>query len=304
VFDAAIIDARLLQYSAALVLFGSSLFFLYGVAPTARWQRLLLISAAAVAVAASVAWLMAETAILTGDPKDAFHGTVLWSVVTDTRIGKFGLLRIALLLLSLIALCAISFSRKLVATQTLLAAAVVMSFAWSGHAVAQPGLAGLLHLVGDVLHLLAAGVWIGALVPITLLLLQWSTPEGSLHRRVVGAALKRFSGVGPAVVAILILTGLLNSAFLIDPAHWSISLQTPYGETLLVKLALFAGMLLLAVLNRFRLVPALTSTPTGTAVPTAVRRLRMSLLTETLLALLVIAAVALLGTLAPPGLTQ
>jgi copper resistance protein D len=257
--------------------------------------------AAAIAIAASVAWFMAETAALTGDPQDAFHATVWWSVVTDTRLGKFGVLRFGLLLLSMAALCALPFSRKPLVVQAVLSGAVVASFAWSGHAVAQPGLAGLVHLGSDVLHLIAAGVWIGALVPLTLLLLQRSTAAAPLSVRGVGEALERFSGVGPAVVAILILTGLVNSAFLFDLAHWRSSLQTTYGETLLVKLALFAGMLLLAALNRFRLTPALISTLTGAAsVPTAVRRLRLSLLAETLLALLVIAAVAVLGTLAPP----
>jgi copper resistance protein D len=301
VSDTAIICARLMQYSAALVLFGSSLFFLYGVKTTNRWQRPLLIVASAIALAASIAWFMAETAALTGDPKDALHATVLWSVITDTRLGKFGVLRVAFLLLSMVALRAIPFSRKLMVLQAFLGGAVVASFAWSGHAVSQQGHAGLLHLASDVLHLLAAGVWIGALVPITFLLVQRSTPCEPLDMHPVAEALARFSGVGPAVVAILIATGLVNSAFLIDLAHWQFALQTSYGETLLIKLALFAGMLMLAVLNRFGLTPALTSALTGaSSVPTALRRLRMSLLTETLLALLVIAAVAVLGTLAPP----
>jgi putative copper resistance protein D len=301
VSDAAIIGARLVQYGAALVVFGSSLFFLYGVKTIGRWQRPLLIVAATIALAASVAWFMAESAALTGDPKDAVHGTVLWSVVTDTRFGKFGVLRVALLLLSMVALGAIPFSRKLMVALAFLGGAVVASFAWSGHAVSQEGLAGILHLAGDVLHLLAAGVWIGALVPITLMLWQRSSPDAPSNLRVIHEALERFSGIGPAVVALLILTGLLNSAFLIDLAHWQASLQTPYGETLLAKLALFAGMLMLAALNRFRFTPALTSALTAAAsVPAAVNRLRVSVLTETLLAVLVIAAVAVLGTLAPP----
>ena len=69
------------------------------------------------------------------------------------------------------------------------------------------------------------------------------------------------------------------------------------GKTLLVKLALFAGMLMLAALNRFQLTPALTGT---SILSTTLRHLRLSLVTETLLALLVIAAVAVLGTLPPP----
>jgi hypothetical protein len=36
VFDAVIIGARLVQYSAALVLFGASLFFLYGLRITGQ----------------------------------------------------------------------------------------------------------------------------------------------------------------------------------------------------------------------------------------------------------------------------
>ena len=211
-FEETIIGARLVQYSAALVLFGSSLFFLYGVETTGRWQRPLLIVASVIALAASVTWFMAETASLTGDPKDAVHGTVLWSVVTDTRFGKFGLLRGALLVLSLVILCAIPRSRKLMLVQTLLGGAVVASFAWTGHAVSQPGHAGLLHLGSDVLHLLAAGVWIGALVPLTILLWQRGSQAEPSGARLVASALERFSGIGPAVVAILILTGLVNSA--------------------------------------------------------------------------------------------
>jgi copper resistance protein D len=298
VFEETIIGARLVQYSAALVLFGSSLFLLYGVETTGgRWQRPLLIVASVIAIAASVTWFMAQTASLTGDPKDAVHGTALWSVVTDTRFGKFGVLRGALLVLSLLVLCAIPCSRGLMLVQTLLGGAVVASFAWTGHAVSQPGLAGLLRLGSDVLHLLAAGVWIGALVPLTILLWQRGSPAEPSGARLVASALERFSGIGPAVVAILILTGLVNSAFLVDPVHWRDSLQTPYGKTLLVKLALFAAMLMLAALNRFRLTPALTGAAT---LSTTLRRLRLSLLSETLLALLVVAAVAVLGTLPPP----
>jgi putative copper resistance protein D len=300
VFDLAIIGARLVQYSAALVLFGSSLFFLYGIEPSRRWQRRLLIVVSAIAIAASVAWFMAQTAALTGDPKDAVHGTVLWSVVTDTRFGKFSVLRIVLPMLSMIALCAIPLSRKLMLVQACVGAAVVASFAWSGHAASQQGFAGPLHLISDVLHLLAAGIWIGALVPITFMLLRRSTAATSLDARRMADALARFSGIGPTVVAILILTGLVNSAFLLDLARWQASLETPYGRTLLIKLALFAGMLMLAALNRLRLTPELTSALPGAAVSAAFRRLRMSLVSETLLALLVIAAVAVLGTLAPP----
>jgi putative copper resistance protein D len=54
----------------------------------------------------------------------------------------------------------------------------------------------------------------------------------------------------------LIGTGLINSWFLVGSV--SSLLRTSYGQILLVKLALFAGMLSLAVANRFWLVPSMS----------------------------------------------
>src|SRR3546814_9210040 len=53
---------------------------------------------------------------------------------------------------------------------TLIAAIPVASLAWSGHGVASEGLAGMVHLAGDILHLLAGSAWIGALAAFILML--------------------------------------------------------------------------------------------------------------------------------------
>src|SRR4051795_13262651 len=54
----------------------------------------------------------------------------------------------------------------------LLAAGLVASLAWAGHAAANADsdAKGLFHLISDVLHLVAAAAWVGALVPFALLL--------------------------------------------------------------------------------------------------------------------------------------
>ncbi len=120
-------------------------------------------------------------------------------------------------------------------------------------------------------------------------------------------ALRRFSGVGVAVVSLLILTGAVNSWFLIGPARWHGLFTTPYGRLLVVKLTLFALMLMLAAANRYGLVPALNASSSSTAPsPTflALKALRLSVILETTLGLLVIAVVAVLGTLAPPVSTD
>lgn len=61
--------------------------------------------------------------------------------------------------------------------------------------------------------------------------------------------------MGYIAVATLIGSGLVNSWFLVGTV--SGLLETPYGQFLMAKLVLFAGMLALAVSNRFWIFPSL-----------------------------------------------
>lgn len=108
---------------------------------------------------------------------------------------------------------------------------------------------------------------------------------------VVDGVLIRFSGMGYAAVATPVGGGVVNSWLLIGSV--SKLVQTSYGQILVVKLALFAGMLALAIANRFWLVPALLTTQAG-AEGDAVRR---SQLWTHLLGVLL--GVSILGTLRP-----
>ena len=63
----------------------------------------------------------------------------------------------------------------------------------------------------------------------------------------------RISTIGPATVALLLLSGFANSWFMVGPANAISILRTDYGAgRLFASLILFAGMLVLATLNRFR----------------------------------------------------
>jgi putative copper resistance protein D len=106
------------------------------------------------------------------------------------------------------------------------------------------------------------------------------------------------------VVAILLVSGFVNSWFLIGAAPWRTLFRSTYGLVLTAKVALFGLMLALAAMHRYRTVPALQITATGvTQLAPNLRRLQTSLSAETVLALLVLAAAAVLGTLEPPGAT-
>lgn len=121
-----------------------------------------------------------------------------------------------------------------------------------------------------------------------------------LSERVLHQALHGFSGVGTAAVAVLILSGLMNSWFMVGIDQIGGLLTTPYGWLLLAKLVLFGVMLALATSNRFHLAPALASALDHPAdLQLAILRLKRSLALETLVALALLAVVAAMGTLAP-----
>jgi copper resistance protein D len=107
--------------------------------------------------------------------------------------------------------------------------------------------------------------------------------------------------VGTLVVAILVITGLINSWLLVGPANFTALGTTLYGLLLLAKLVLFAAMLGLASLNRFRLTPAFERSIAMNDHDGALMTLRVSLAVETTYVIGILALVAWLGTLAPPA---
>jgi copper resistance protein D len=297
---------RLLQFASTLALFGSGLFCLYGYRSTRLqatwaassqhlWTRPLLLAAATGGIASGIGWLLTEAIVLTGTYRS-------WvDVVTGTRFGQVLCVRVGLMVLCLALCAAMQPAPVLFLLLSVLAGFATASFAWTGHGSLDAGTAATAHLAADVLHLLSAAVWIGALLMLTLLLLRALKVTSVDDAREIAAALARFSVFGPLVVSVLLASGLVNSWFLVGPNHWSAVLESAYGLLLMAKIALFAVMLLLAVRHRYRAVPLLEQAiveqrPFGVTL----RSLRTTIATEALLALLVLAAVAVLGMLEPP----
>ncbi len=158
----------------------------------------------------------------------------------------------------------------------------------------------LVHIGSDAAHLLAAGAWLGGLVPLGFILLGYTmTDRGPSPIVDVDRILLRFSSMGYVAVATLIASGLINSWFLIGSV--SNLLETLYGQILLGKLALFAAMLALAAANRFWLVPGMIETRAGASgvPPVWLGRLRYHVLGEQFLGLMILLAVSVLGTMRP-----
>ncbi len=275
------IAARLVQYALLTVLFGLSAMSHYADVepPRPRLTTALALGGAL----ASLAGLLMLAVNLADDPAILVSPSGTWSMITAMGAGIAGLARLTLLIL----LAAVPPLRRPWPTR-LLSGLALASLAWSGHAAAGEGGQGLLRLAADGLHLLAAGVWIGALAGFVALV----RPGQNLANG--SRALSAFSGVGTACVALLVATGLVNLFADTDGRPLAALGHSVWGLLLAAKLALVTAMLGLAALNRFVLTPRLrASGPPGA--------IRLSLVAEFTLGMGVLILVAVLGRLAPLG---
>lgn len=287
-----VIGLRGLQFAGATTLFGLSLFQIYSpsAASPALARRCALAAAGVVALSAT-AGLMAQTALMAGAWASALDPAALDFVARQTALGVAHVVRVGLAIVALAAAVRAWPWRWVVLA--VVGLGICASFAWSGHAGATQGPLGTVHLISDIIHVAAAGVWLGALV--AFLIASRLDPAASiqpLHR-----ALAAFAGVGTMAVAALVLSGGFNAFILVGPDAAPTMLETPYGRWLALKLGLFVAMLGLAALNRFRLTPALA----GADQRGALGRLKTSLTIEAGLGAAILAIVAVMGTLAPPS---
>jgi len=181
----------------------------------------------------------------------------------------------------------------------------MMGTSYWEHAGASEDALGVIHKLSDMLHMLAAAIWIGGIVAFLNML---RTPADGLRSdrlKIVHRALGDFSVVGTLAVAVIAATGLINGQVLVGYANVFSMFTSLYGQLLLAKLVLVGLMLLLAAKNRWRLTPGLTQalaegdTSDTSDTSNAVAALRRSLLLEATAAFAILALVAWLGMLEP-----
>jgi putative copper resistance protein D len=297
--------------TGAMILFGSSLFFLYALPKTGpgsaialRWARPLLLITGATLVAASLLGFLAQTIVLAGSVPDGLQFDALSAALTGMSFGKSSLVRALTAVLFIGAFALLGRERRGWWIAAVAGAISCMSLAWMGHGAATKGAAGLVHVSSDILHTLAAGVWIGALVVFLILLATGGRQADDARPTVLHRALHGFSGIGSALVAVLVATGLINSWFVIGLAGLPRLWITPYGQLLTVKLVLFGVMVVLAAANRFHLTPRLgAALGEEGSTAEAVSALRGSLAWETAISIAVLALAAWFGMLAPPSVS-
>lgn len=258
----------------------------------------------ALSIASALAWLcLLSMRIGRKNFDDVITDGTVWLVLSQTQFGFAWQMRLLFgtLLAACLLLCRKAgnawITRCLTILSGLLAGAYLGSLAFAGH-----GTEGLeswqnIHLAADFLHLIAASLWLGALVPLVLLLVYlWRSQEDGWVSAAAHAG-SRFSTLGILAVGILLVSGTINAAFLLGGTHSLI--DTAYGRLLLLKVVLFAAMVSLAGINRQSLLPRLSDHVGIDHGSRTVQRLICSAVAEMALGIAIILIVGMLGIMAP-----
>lgn len=222
--------ARVAGYLGFVMLVGTS-FFLTWLWPAGRVQ----------AVFARLLWSGAALTAL------AAVGTVLagvWSVSASAFEGRIGAL--ALARIALVAVAVALLPDDLRSTHhhrtsiTLWQLAIVQTFVLSSDAWDAPWQ--LVKILATTAHLAATAAWLGGLLSLAAVLV----PRAALD--VLHDVLPRFSVVAIASVAVLALTGTVHA--LAEAGGPAATVDSSYGQALLVKIVVLAAALLLGNVGR------------------------------------------------------
>jgi len=256
----------------------------------ARWRGLL-IGAGLICVPLSIFGFLLNVADMAGVSLNAVDWNLALTILTSSTLG---LAFIARCLAALVYSVLMGKGRP--NTAMIAGGMAAITLAWSGHGGSSQGALGVVRLIGDMLHLLAASAWVGALVLFILTLFSVRPSSGYDAQR-SGALLSAFALPGTIIVGTLLLTGISNMLFIAPPSAWPQMAKGSYGRAMFIKLVLFFGMLSLATINRFVLTPRLLEGDGNHAVN--VRAAKISIAAETVAGIAILALVAWLGMLDP-----
>src|SRR5829696_2566573 len=312
---------RLVVSTGLLVLLGGAGYLAVAGLPTPAWRltrRLerrawwLLRVAWWATLVGTLAGLLLYGPFTAGLPLSRMLDATLLHQTLRTRFGAAWAVRVLLLLL--LALLRVWSERHAAGMRTSawvavggLAAALVVTPALSGHAAAGPD-AAVGALVG-VVHFSAAAVWFGGLVLLGTCVLPHA--EVGLLR-----AVPRFSSVAFTAMVVIVVTGMVQSWRQVESLQ-ALG-QTAYGRLLVAKVVVF--LLLIVVAGRSRVLvrrKLMARASVGAAAPDRDRGdaarphlgdidggslwlLRRLVLTEVIIAIVLLAVTALLGIATPP----
>ena len=202
---------------------------------------LILASAAQLVMQASAIYEQSMLSVLSGP---------VAAVLAETDWGRLWMWRIGIGA----AIAAVMFVRAkrlgsrpgLTALSLGLGVVLLATLSLTSHAAATTGIRGPA-VANDLLHMVAASVWVGGLAGLLLLAATTvATLAGPQRRRVLAAVVPRFSVLAGLSVATLVVTGVYSAWAQVTIVE---ALAAPYGIALRAKIALVVGLLLLGAVN-------------------------------------------------------
>ncbi|RON12195.1 copper homeostasis membrane protein CopD [Pseudomonas frederiksbergensis] len=300
--DSISIALRFALYVDLMLLFGLALFGLYSLKGRERMSgtvlpfRSMFAGTAVLGALLSVASMLMMVSAMSGESDFAELRPHIEMMVLETDVGLACVVRIVALVIAGLAVMLRAPGLSLLVA-AFAGAIALSSLAWNGHGAMDEGSRRDWHFAVDILHLLAAGAWLGALLAFALMA-KINALQTEARIRLLVRAVNRFEVIGAVIVVLITVTGVVNYLFIVGPKLDEVFLST-YGVLLFIKVMLFAGMLVLAALNRFHLGPFLERSLRDGQYTVAANALRRSVVVEWVAAVLIVGLVAWLGTLSP-----
>lgn len=303
--DQTFIVIRFLLYLDLMVLFGLPLFELYALKGVLKkpvslfsvWSFFFTLISAGIVLSLANMLLVAQSMSGVSDPGElTLH--IIEMVVGETAVGMSWVVRLVALTIAFVGL-GLRLRNAVLSRYVLMltGGTALATLAWGGHAAMNDGVSYYVHLLSDIVHLSAAGAWVGALTAFTVLLSIKKASKAAYALELSGA-LTGFARAGTVIVISIVITAVVNFV-LITEKPLSTLPGSVYGLLLVIKTALFFLMLLLAAANRFRLAPKLENALLQGHYKAGIALMRKSIITEFTVAVLILAIVAWLGTLSP-----
>ena len=192
--DWSLIGVRFALYVTLAALFGLAAFSLYGLRARERGDALALrpwfIASAGLSLLFSGAWVVLMASSMAGTPAWPIDREAVGALLTGSAIGAAWKLRLVLVALPALAALVAGGRGIWLSIVALCSAVALATLAWTGHGAMDEAVMGWVHLIVDILHLIASGAWVGALLGLLLLVSRPAARVDAAHLGLTHRALR------------------------------------------------------------------------------------------------------------------
>lgn len=230
-----------------------------------RFDRMFSLPTLVLLLFANIGVLVGQALYLTGNQwSQAFNPALLSGLVTTGHFGTYWLMRQVVILLAMLLAAYTWLTQQRSAllqnmlswANLLLALALLIAMALSGHAAAVSSDLLVYSVLVDWLHLLAAALWIGGMMYIAAIYLPILKESVPIERvRSLLTTLSQFSPLAIVAVIIMSISGPFNAT--VHMSSWDQLFNTVYGRVLIVKVLLVSALLLTSAFHVVILRPRL-----------------------------------------------